>query len=323
MARFNDKKAIGKDYTLGHMDYEMVHANVRKYNDPWSKAAFRNREPDPRPALTLICDKPEGPQAVSLEINPPATSDPQVPQTMIPSAAVGFPSAAVSRVGGFSGGGGGYSGGGGGGTGPPGPPGPPGPGPTNYYPPINDFKGRDTPGDRISGFKDAMPPTNPECAQAASWVRDVFSGNVANSDVYFQVYEKARAHAADNRGNIDKFLLQWMMDRLEMIGERDPTGALKKEVLWPFRPAKLQFLGNLVFANCEGLPYKHAPMPSNNCDRLEVYFQLINDAWLTGPEWRDFFKEINELARFGMNHKNYQTILLYLKQVFITGGPPQ
>ena len=91
MARFNDKDAIGKDYTLGHMCYDSVHDNVRKYNDEWSKAAFRNRKPDPRPTMTLICEKPDGPpEAVQIEMNPPPKAE---TTTVLPSGAVGFPSA--------------------------------------------------------------------------------------------------------------------------------------------------------------------------------------------------------------------------------------
>ena len=55
-ARFKDKKAIGKDYTLGHLGYEELLKNVRKFGDPWSEAAYRNRIPDPLPQKTMFCE---------------------------------------------------------------------------------------------------------------------------------------------------------------------------------------------------------------------------------------------------------------------------
>lgn len=73
MARFKDPEAIDSEFTLGHLCYDELLANVRKFNDPWSRAAYQNRIPDPKPAKMMYCEKEDGEvQIVDVAAPPPA-----------------------------------------------------------------------------------------------------------------------------------------------------------------------------------------------------------------------------------------------------------
>ena len=332
MARFNDRKAIGKDYTLGHMDYEQVHSNVRKYNDPWSKAAFRNREPDPRPALTLICEKPDAPpEAVRVEMEPAAA--PQL--AMAPSGAVGFPS-------GMGGGGGGMvSGGGGGGVQRIAPP--PrqlvtGTG-SNFYPVKDDgggrISGRKSP---VKEFPVGSKPPSALCSEIAEWVRGVWEGKFDVSTDYHRMYNAIKEKRELYKDQYDPYLLDWMDKRLRAIvysakGGTAPDagpsmgGSMQLALLksggkleWPFTQKKLQYLYHLVLNVCEGNKIRLQQPPQNNCDRLELYLDKFNDAWMTGREWKDFWYEVNEVSRFSMQRPEYEKTMGGLKESFVDGG---
>ena len=62
LARFSNEKAIDSDFTMGHLCYDELLSNVRKFGDPWSLAAFRQRFPDPVEKRTLICTGVNSPE---------------------------------------------------------------------------------------------------------------------------------------------------------------------------------------------------------------------------------------------------------------------
>ena len=136
MERFS-KKAIGEDYTLGHLCYDELVSNVRKFGDPWSNAAYRRRIPDPPPERVMICEKPGGPEIINI----PEHSTPSIAKTLpggTAPAETGLSSGTqvnvrptMAQEAGLRMRGGGPGGGVPGGVGPRGPPGPPGPGSNN------------------------------------------------------------------------------------------------------------------------------------------------------------------------------------------------
>lgn len=60
LARFKDRSAIDQDYTLGHLCYDELLSNVRKFGDDWSKRAYQNRIPDPNPKKLMYCQQEDG-----------------------------------------------------------------------------------------------------------------------------------------------------------------------------------------------------------------------------------------------------------------------
>ena len=56
MLRFNKGK-IRDGYSMGHLGYDELLANVRKFGDEWSLAALKARYPDPVNKRTLICSE--------------------------------------------------------------------------------------------------------------------------------------------------------------------------------------------------------------------------------------------------------------------------
>jgi hypothetical protein len=157
-ARFSSEKAIDHDYTLGHLCYDELLANVRKFGDPWSLAAFRQRYPDPVERRTLICTSAEGTQIKEMPVVRREPIDPGLkgynpsPTIVMPSGGGGggrqsddLGAATKTKINVNTGGsrlrGGnqaarhGMSSGISGGRGPMGPPGPPGASPPVYAPP--------------------------------------------------------------------------------------------------------------------------------------------------------------------------------------------
>ena len=310
MARFNDKDVIGKDYTLGHMCYDTVQANVRKYNDAWSKAAFRNREPDPRPTMTLICEKPNAPpEAVQIEMNPP----PKETMVQMPSAAVGFPSArGIGGVGGV----GGVGGGG------------PGPGPT-FYPQVKriapppprgptPFQRTSTSPVIVKGkreFPDVggglMPTGMPhdDCMKVADWIAQAVTGR-ADIREFDSKYKWLSERISKNRTKYDRYLYDWMDSRVRDIPATN----------WRFTQEKLNYLHQLVYNICSGNNIVIEALPSDNCDRLEVFLDKFNNAWLTGREWQEFWLESNEILRMGLDREEYVTVMRTFKLNYQQGG---
>ena len=77
MERFTGRKP-GADYTLGHLCYDELTANVRKFGDKWSAAAYARRIPDPVEKRTMICERTDTTEIVHIPDKAPA----EIPTSM-------------------------------------------------------------------------------------------------------------------------------------------------------------------------------------------------------------------------------------------------
>ena len=301
MARFEDPKAINKEYTMGHLCYDDVLAGVRKFGDPWYKAAFRNRKPDPVPTRQMICSEPGKPDQV-IEI---PVQEPEVPVVVQPNMVAQPVVGAFPGVGGVSGGGSvmpagptmHHT------TGPQLPPAPgpgappvrpvrpvgptqPTPGPNIFHsPPIGvpapPLPGPTPPGPPVDA---PMPTAFPiDCDQLHWHFSRVLEGRAQPEEMYFQEWRGVLGKA-----KIDPAWKWFLMRRsADMYHGKWTVHERQKDSF-------------IVMADrvCRGGGPEPVPGPTDVCDWYAWAMEMTMTDWLNMPMWVELY---NETARLFMN----------------------
>ena len=315
LARFHDRDAIDEEYTLGHIGYEELLANVRKYNDKWSKAAYRNRIPDPVSVQTMICENPETGNTNIVNL-PTETVVP--PQPLVP-----VPQPVVTGVGGMAGA--------------PGMPGPPGAagqaGRTVQLPPAPPAP-TPFPVIPVPPSTGVVQPTKPIVVGGENVIEGVepwhemptgMPSQLATCDTLqqfmHQAYRGERTIEKDIYKYV-KFVADFLQKHASVI---DPEFArfIKNSMVQlyfkHYDKTKFNFLLLLLQNYCVGDTWYPPPAPEDDCKRMDYYLKAIKDTWLTRAEWRQFMQEVDELSRVNASQADYQSIIAWLRMVHGSG----
>ena len=319
MARFEDEKAIDKEYTMGHLCYDDVLAGVRKFGDRWYKAAYRNRKPDPVPTRQMICSEPGKPdQIVQIPVQDPEVPVVVPPNTMIAQPAVG----AMPSIGGLPGVGG-PSGGGsvmpGGPTMhiptstpvapvpatplPPAPsqlppsvvPGqppvvsPPGlpPVPSPPGAPVQPVQPPNVPPGPGPGPPPPMPRVS--CDMIMRHVTEVAGGITEPQKEYFlQLQHTIRDNLKTTK--IDQSILWFIVRHLTDLNEKK----------WRVNPVQKDALLDYASKACNQQPIPVPSGPTDPCDWYNWAMQLTNNSWIPLAHFVELY---NETARLWLNSR--------------------
>ena len=341
LARFKDRSAIDQDYTLGHLCYDELLSNVRKFGDDWSKRAYQNRIPDPNPKKLMYCQQEDG----AVEIVDVA---PQ-PSTLITTQCPG-PSCP-------SGGGGGY-----GGPGASGPPGPAGrDAPTRITPPHPPPPRGPGPGPKIEGgkgkpyltfppheisFPDPYFPDSPKYGKPYQTQTSRCSQmRVALATMQHEKKKTWNKHGLDaaTLADVDELVNELVVE----IRKNQHELSRFVEVFWgdlkggKISETKYEYLQRITIGFCEHQPWVSGLKIDSNtvCQQLQEYFQwhqlycleetnwvalatLIKDGKIRenlttkypdGSGWRRFVKWYDRFKEeFGLKDRDYRKWLKWV-----------
>ena len=329
LARFHDRDAIDDEYTLGHICYSELQNNVRKFGDEWSKAAYRNRIPDPVPSKVMICENPETGQTNMVSI-PQAPVQPPPPLVPVPQPTI-MPM---------------------GGSGAPGMPGPPGPAGQTILPPAPpgpstrqlidtgkdsglgqfiDTGKVDPRDDQVFGSFDATkdkpdpvviddtkdkdpikvkpePSSALDCDGLLRYLTAAYQGQRIPRDV-----------TAKYSAMVSRFMKVYA-DKIDPEFGRFIRNALNKSYFKRFSPSKMAFLKKILFGYCAGATFIPPLAPGDGCDRIEYYLGRIKDQWLTKAEWEQLIGEVQDVSRAKGGHPESERMKAYFQRIYQQGG---
>ena len=290
LARFKDRSAIDQDYTLGHLCYDELLSNVRKFGDDWSKRAYQNRIPDPNPKKLMYCQQEDGVvEIVDVAPQPSTLITTQCPGPSCPSG-----------------------GGGMGMAGAPGPPGPAGrdgpvPPPIRHPPPpvrIPDPPQPRRPGpdlpwltfpahERIgSPFSPPAPRSPPSLGKP--WVPQTSRCNQMRVSLATMQYEKRKkwdqhglttANLADIEEIMQELIPEIRKDHYQLGRFVDMFWDELQEK--PIPPSKFEYLTRICVSFCENKPWV-SPFrveSDNLCGKIQEYFQWHQLYCLEEKDW--------------------------------------